>query len=272
MFGASDLQYKLENISIWFQGGVRRGFLIFGLVGLAICIPIYFLTTFLSGVWYSSSINPAGLNEGVYFIKKDIVENQIIVSSAQVVELSDNTNELYLSINNKTNPEIGYYPYDYDLIVSDQNGAIIDSSKQSNYLLPGEIKYIVYRSRDGRGKNLTLKQSNTSKKVFYNPASKKYKKPNISITNTRFETRYATDILYVYFTIINKDLQDVNQVDLTYSLRDSRESVVGIGDFKVLQLKAGEQRDIVVPYTNPKTREPKFLNVDWYVNFLAEYN
>lgn len=268
MFENNSFSYKIENLSLWFQGGVRRGFLFFGLVIMILCVPLYFLSTFVSGVWFKSNLNPFGLDSNSYFIQKDIQVQEVIISNSQLVKLKDGSNELYLSINNKANPEVGFLPYVYDLIVKNERGEIIDQAKKATYILPGEISYIVYRSQNGEGTDLSIRQNEESKKFFYNPFSNIYKKPKIEISNTRFKERTSTDILEINFTITNNDLMDVKEVDLLYIIRDNRESIVGIGDFKVLNLASGDQKSINIPYIQPRDRAPRLVNIDWRVNYL----
>jgi hypothetical protein len=262
--------YNFENLSLWFQGGVRRGFLVFALIGIVLCFPIFFFTTFISGFVFQASFNPYGLEDTVNYQKKNIPVKEIIFSNSQVVPLKDGSKELYLSINNKANTEIGFYPFIYELIVTDNNGVAIDQSKSETYLLPGEIKYIVYRAKDSRAEKLTIRQNQDSKTVFFNPFSRKYKRPNLATSNARFEERTGTNILNVYFTVRNNDTVNVNEVDLIYTIRDNRESVIGIGDFKLSNLKSGEERDVFIPYTQSANRSPRFINIDWYVNFLQD--
>lgn len=265
-----NLIYNFENISLWFQGGVRRGFFVFGLAGLILAIPLFFITTFLSGLWFETNINPFGIDRTVNFQQKVVPIKEIIISNSQIAPLKDGSSELYLSINNKSNPEVGFFPFIYELVVTDKNNAVIDQSTAETYLLPGELKYIVYRSKDSNAANLKIRKSDNTNQVYFNPNSKKFKKPNIQITNIKFAERTLTNILNISFTIRNNDNVSIKETDLIYSIRDSRESVVGIGDFKIQDLIAGEERDISIVYTQPAERIAKFIDIDWYVNYLNE--
>jgi hypothetical protein len=267
-----ELQYRLENLAIWFQGGVRRSVLIFAGICLILLAPIYFLAGFLSNVWAGVSFNSSQFNGTNYFSSKFIQERNWTVSNTQVVSLKDGSREVYASINNKLNPQIGYSPFVYDLQVLDDNNSVLFQETRETYLLPGDVKFIVVRSQDGRAGKLKIGKNNRTQAYYYNPNSKNYKKPNIRVVSTDFRVRTFTNDMTVLFTLKNDDQVRVNKVDVVFTVRDSRESVIGIGDFSFEDFKPGEQRDFSLPYTQPLEREPRLITVEWSVNYLDAKN
>lgn len=267
-----NFQYQFENLVLWFQGGVRRGFIIVTGIILILIVPFYFLVTLFVSIWASSGINSNKIVTESFFNQKNIPFKDLIFSNTQVVPLKDGSNELYLSINNKANTQIGYVPYVYDLSVLDKEGRLITTETRETYLLPGEIRYIVYNSKDNSAANLKLVKNSRSTPIYYNPFSKNYKKPKISISGIKYEIRTSTNILYINFTIKNDDQIKVNKTDLLYTVRDSRESVVGIGQYVVDDLEPGQQRDISITYVQPLLRDPKLVNIEWSVNYLDAKN
>jgi hypothetical protein len=269
---SQNIQYQLENLTLWFQGGIRRGFLIFSGVCLVLIVPFYFLVTASISFWFQSKINPFRLDDSSYYQPKEIPQKEMIFSNTQVVSLKDGSKELYQSINNKSNLQVGYVPFVYDLAVLDAEGKLLKTETKSTYILPGEIRYIVYNAIETGASSLKLTRNEATKAVYYNPFSKSYKKPKISISGINFSVRSSTNILYINFVIKNNDQIKINKTDLLYTVRDSRESVVGIGEYLIDDLLAGEQREVSITYVQPLEREAKLINIDWSVNYLDAKN
>jgi hypothetical protein len=140
------------------------------------------------------------------------------------------------------------------------------------YLLPGDVKFLIFTSTDPNSKTVRISRNNSTIPVYYNPESKQYRKPKLVLNNTSFRIRTFTDDVNVFMTIKNEDQIKIKKVDLFFTLRDARESVVGIGNFTVTELNPGEQRDIQIPYTQPLEREVKIVTADWSVNYLDANN
>ena len=265
---AENLQRQIENISIWFQGGVRRSVIIFSIIVICLLVPIYFLGIFSSSSWFRLFVNPNKLDTASYYIPKFIPQNPLIISPTQTVPLKDGSNELYFSINNKENPEIGFYPFVYDIQVLDKGGAAINQETRSTYILPGDTRYITYKSQDGRADKLIINQSDRTVPIYYNPLSKKLKKPDLAISNEKYNIRTFTNYMTISFTLKNRDKVNIKNVDVIFTVRDKQDSIIGVGDFAVSDVKPGEQRDVDIPYTQHLDRMPATIEIIPLVNFL----
>ena len=265
---AENLQRQIENISIWFQGGVRRSVIIFSIIVICLLAPIYFLGIFSSGSWFRLFINKDKLDTTSYYIPKFISQNPLIISPTQTVPLKDGSNELYFSINNKDNPEIGFYPFVYDIQVLDKNGAAINQETRSTYILPGDTRYITYKSQDGRADKLIINQNNRTVPIYYNPLSKKLKKPDLVVSNEKYNIRTFTNYMTIGFTMKNRDKVNIKNVDVIFTVRDKQDSIIGVGDFVVSNVQPNEQRDIDIPYTQHQDRTPATVEIIPLVNFL----
>ncbi len=265
---AENLQRQTENISIWFQGGVRRSVIIFSIIVICLLAPIYFLGIFSSSSWFRLFVNPNKLDIASYYIPKFIPQNPLITSPTQTVPLKDGSNELYFSINNKDNPEIGFYPFVYDIQVLDKNGAAINQETRSTYILPGDTRYITYKSQDGRADKLIINRSDRTVPIYYNPLSKKLKKPDLVISNEKYNIRTFTNYMTISFTLKNRDKVNIKNVDVIFTVRDKQDSIIGVGDFVVSDVKPGEQRGLDIPYTQHLDRTPATVEIIPLVNFL----
>jgi formylmethanofuran dehydrogenase subunit B len=101
-----DWEYQLENITIWFQGGVRKWVFISLAIMLVSCIPLYFIVSGINSVIF----NTFSYNQDVNFKKKEIPEKPIEYSATKILNLKNGSKDLYMIIDNKLNAEIGYYP------------------------------------------------------------------------------------------------------------------------------------------------------------------
>lgn len=263
-----DWQYKVESISIWFQGGVKKWILIAAGICVVLTVPLYFLFTFGSSAWYNSPLNPGRFNSQVTFKPKNIPEKKMDFGPTQAVQLKDNTTELYMVVSNKENTQIGYNPFVYDIQVLDSKNNEINRETRSTFILPGDIRYITYRSQNMNAKKLNITRNNQTQKIFYNSNSIN-QKPDVEITNSAFKIRTFTDILYVSFSIKNKEKFNLKAIDILYTIRDARESVIGIGEYQLTDLAANEQRDLdQIEYTQPMVSEPVGIDIIWSVNYL----
>jgi hypothetical protein len=266
---SDNLQYKLENAALYFQGGVRRNILIIGGICLVLIVPFYFLGQLASGlykqVWY---------NNKDFFIAKNTVTKDFIISSTQVAPLINGQNDLYVSIDNKANPEIGYFPWVYTLQSIDANGIITSQERTNTYLLPGDVTYVLSKNRDVGAVKLNLIKEPGTVAVNYNPnANKLLKKPNITtLTKTVKPSTSNPDEIELYAEFRNDDIVTIGTVDVLYIVRDTQESVVGVGKFSFGGFVPGSKRELIQSYPKPKDREAKDLEVRINVNYLDSNN
>lgn len=281
MFGET-LQYRIENLGLWFQGGVRRSILIFFGVCLLASIPVYFLVGFLSSSWFQASFNPGGYNSDSFVTTKFIPEKPIEIAATQIVDLKDGSRQLYSTISNKLNPQIGYFPFVYELQILDSNNQLIDQKTERSYLLPGEVKYVIWGDNDSRGTKLQIIKSSESQIVYYNPNSPTVRSPDLRVIDTGCRIRGDTSIMYISFRMRNQSRFKVKDVDTIYIVRDSREKIVGIGEYSFVNFETGEGSPIELEYVQPKdfvesrgnitSCNPLIVEVLWSVNYLDTGN
>lgn len=258
-----NLQRRIENASLYFQGGVRRTIVIITLVVLVLLAPIYFL-----GQLSSSLFKQVWFDSANAVIPKNITVNNYDISETQIVPLADGSKDLYVSVSNKRNPEIGYYPWNYTLQILNAQDQIISQETVKSYLLPDETKFIVARSDDPTAQKIRITEDSTTKSTLYNPDSPlSAKNPNIEIRQQRL-TANDDGTVTVFAQFKNNDIVVVQTIDVLYIIRDTRQSVVGIGTFQFNGFFPDKLRDFTITYPAPEGREPKFLDLRWSVNYL----
>jgi hypothetical protein len=259
------LQYQVENWSLYFQGGVRRGILIFmGICFLALT-PVYFLGQLTSNLYRNT-----WFNEKTIFIPKTVNVQEVVISPTQLVPLVNNQNDLYVTASNKNNKTVGFWPWTYTVQILNANDQILSSETISTYLLPDDIKYIVARTSDPAGVKMRVIEEKTQNQTrLYNPeANKLLKLPNIEVRSPTVTNVPNSDKVRVKTVFKNNDNVNIKTVDVLYIIRDTRQSVVGIGTYSFNGFIAGSERELVLDYPAPRDREIQSADIRWTVNYL----
>ena len=259
------LQRRIENAALYFQGGVRRSLLIFSGVIIVLLTPVYFLgqlsATVLKSFWFddANAIN-----------SREIVVNDYTISPTEIVPLSDGSQDLYVSVSNKRNSDVGFYPWIYTLQVLNGDGQTIDQQRVQSFLLPDETKFVVARSSDPDARTIRITEESGTQPVIYNPESPtSVRNPDIEIRQQRL-TVIDDNTVRIFAQFKNNDIVRVEQVNVLYIIRDTRQAVVGIGTIQFSGFLPEDLRDFSIDYPTPADREPRFLDLRWNVNYLDE--
>jgi hypothetical protein len=257
-------QYRIENLSLAFQGGVRRGVLVFTGICLVLLAPFYFGGQAAAGLYKNTWFDSENA-----VIPKKLAENEYEVSETQIVPLASGESALYISVSNKLNTGVGYFPWVYTLQVTSKDGTLLDQQKFSSYLLPEEVKYLTLNSADPTAANLKIIEEPETQKVFYNPnANNNQKTPDIQIRNDQVLPGTDPNSLKISAIFKNNTEFNIEKVDVLFLIRDSRQSVVGIGVYNFSGFVARSERIIQLDYPKPRDREARFLDLRWSVNYL----
>jgi len=260
-----NLQYKFENLSMYFQGGVRRSIIIFAVILLIAIFPAYYLGKFGSGLSARSYLN---LNGFAINPKIEIYDYEI--GKTQRAELKDGTSVLYAAIRNKKNRDVGFSPWNYSVQILDKDGAVITPKEVfSSYLLPDDNKFIVVQSPIN-GVDMQIIQEPGTQKINYNPnANPLLTVPNITVQNNRVELDTQNQTMTVSALLRNEDKRTVETIEVTYFVRDTQESILYVGTSSFNGFAPGAQRDFRINNLPlPVTGSPRSVDVRWSVNYL----
>jgi archaellum component FlaF (FlaF/FlaG flagellin family) len=263
-----NIGYNASTLKMYFRGGVRKAILIIGGIALLMIFPMYYLGQVASNLY-----------KNVWFNGKEIVQSvkskapEYIVGETQILPLENGQQDMYISINNKANTEIGYFPWVYNLQVLDANGTIINQNTVRSYLLPGSSTYVIAQNVDAKGVKLNLVRNPDTVEIPYNPnVNRVLQEPKVSIiTNTVTPNPNGTD-LTIRAVLKNNDLVTIGNVDVLYILRDSRQAVIGIGNVRFGGFSPNAEREVIVNYPKPKDKEAKLVEIRWYTNYLDKNN
>ena len=262
----SGFQYRLENLSLSLQQGVRRSILIYIAICVVLLTPVFFLGQFLSSAWFKTPINPWRLDNSQVFVSKETSIADLEIGRSQVVSLDGGEQALYLTVSNKGNSTIGFNPWVYKLQILDKDEVLLSEQEFQGYLLPEEVKFLVASFPDDRATSMRFVQTQDTKKIDYNPLSGP-QNPDVQILSQSFE-EMDNGKLRLFAQFRNNDQANIEKIDILYIVRDTRQSVVGIGTFSFNGFKSGTTREMVVEYPMPEDRVPRILDVRWSVNYL----
>jgi hypothetical protein len=261
-----NFQYKLENLSLYFQGGVRRSIIIFAVILLILIFPVYYLGKFVSGLTAKSYLNMSSLA-----VNPKIQTYDYEIGKTQRAELKDGTSVLYAAVRNKKNRDIGFYPWNYSVQILDKNGAVITPKETfESYLLPDDNKYIVAPA-PANGSDMQIIEESGTQKTTYNPnANPLLTQPNVTVQNNQVVVDKNTQTMTVSALLRNEDKRFIEKIDVTYFVRDTQESILYIGTSSFNGFVAGSERDFRI--TNlplPSNGDPRTVDVRWSVNYLT---
>jgi hypothetical protein len=259
-------QYRVENFSLAFQKGVRRSVLVFMAICVVCFVPAYFLGQFLSSVWFITPFNPWRFDNNTIFTERILNKKDIDVADSQVVDLINGEKALYLTVSNKGNTQIGFSPWVYKLQILGDNNKLLSEKEYQSYLLPQETKFLVASSTDPQAKFLRFVPSDRTQTVGYN-VEQDVKPPEIEILS-RTITEADKDNVRLSATFKNNSRATIANVNVLYIVRDTRQSVIGIGTYSFKGFVPGSLRELPVTYPKSKDRIPQLLDVRWSVNYL----
>lgn len=269
MAGLDGLTRQIETASLYFQGGVRRSVVVFSLVVVVIVFPVYLVGQTAAALWFKAPFNPAGFQEKNLIRPYQIDQTEYTLARTQFVPLQGDETILYTTINNRANQEIGYDPFVYRLQVVNNVGAIVDEKIVNTYLLPGEVKYIIAEPESTQGSRLIISPLPETQPVKYNPeADNLAKRVNVEVRNPAVSENLSQTKLIIQADIKNNDLVNLRELDLLYIIRDDRDKIVGIGSFKLENMKPYEERKFNLEYPKPKFRRATRLEIRPSINYL----
>ncbi len=247
------------------------------------------LTTWITVILLSLLVKPfyenvAPFAARVYFdnfvakqnlvIPKIITAEQYIIGPTQVIDLINGQKVLFASVNNKVNPDVGFFPWVYTYQVLSETSEVLEQRTVSNeFLLPDEQTYIIVYTRNPRASKLRVQPDEiNSTLILHNPNSPNFPQPPKIIQRQATINENPDGESYKINIIIrNDDRLDVKQIDVIYLLRNQNGEIVGINKSILTGFLAGTDREIPVadlPKPKKKLDKKPFLEVIVRINYL----
>ena len=132
----------VENVSMFFRGGVRRNLFYFIGICLLLTWPFYYV-----GLYTAKAVRYTWLDTSLKINKPIITTTaDLKINKSEVIDLINGHKDLYLTIDNKDNPKVGFNPFIYQQQILDDQGSVISSEKNNELYFARRYK-IYYRQR-----------------------------------------------------------------------------------------------------------------------------
>ncbi len=220
---------------------------------IAIFLAIFLLFIFMLYSWLKpvqtcsdgkQNQNEEGVDCGGVCAKKcevKVITEVTVLESGFVPSGVVNSYDVYARIANPNNV-FGSSGFQYEFSLKDSAGQIIAAKKGTNYMLPGETKYVVEN-------NLVTDQAPVSVEfVATNPTwvefKDQYEKPQLKVVNKQYnQISSGVGFSEVLGLLKNESPFDFNLITLKIILKDSNDKVVALNSTEMRTVKSGENRD-----------------------------
>ncbi|MDR3558884.1 MAG: FxLYD domain-containing protein [Candidatus Pacebacteria bacterium] len=156
--------------------------------------------------------------------------------------------DFYALVSNP-NSVYGSKKFDYEVDFKDASGAVLATRGGSNFILPGEAKYLVDPDISVSGTPATtdikITDSDWVKLNSY------YEEPDIEVVNKTYnQVSGGVGFSQAYGLLKNNSLFDFDLIKIEVILKDQNGNVLGLNSTQMKTVKAGEQRDFTVAWPN----------------------
>lgn len=156
--------------------------------------------------------------------------------------------DFYVQITNP-NATFGNKNFYYSLNFKNSAGDVLASRKGSNFILPGERKYVIESNIDSVIVPTSFDFAiNSSDWVEFNDY---YEKPDLEIVNKNYsEVSGGVGFSEAYGLLKNKSNFDFDLIKVEVILKDDKGNVLALNSTQMSTVAAGEQRDFRISWPN----------------------
>jgi len=232
---------------------------------IAIFLAIFLLFIFVMYSWLrptqtcsdgKQNQNEEGVDCGGVCGKKcevKVITEVTVLESGFVPSGVVNSYDVYARIANPNNV-FGSSGFQYEFTLKDSAGQIIATKKGSNYMLPGETKYVVENNlvTDQTPDSVEFVATNSTWVEFKD----QYEKPRLKVVNKQYNPiSSGVGFSEVLGLLKNESPFDFSLISLKIILKDSADKVVALNLTEMRTVKSGENRD---------------FRAVWFSRFLGE--
>lgn len=147
----------------------------------------------------------------------------------------------------------------YEIKIKDANGKVVAERNGTNFILPGEIKYIVENNLNLSGAENSLEFNVV--KIEWVEFRGYYEKPNLKIVNKEYNPiSSGTGFSEIVGLLKNESPYDFNIIKIGVVLKDNNGKVVAINSTEMRTVKSGEEREFRVFW--PVSFSGNVLNIE----------
>lgn len=206
---------------------------------------------------------------------KSIIAKDYEIGETKRIDLINGQRILYVTVNNKANPNVGFFPWVYTYqVLSDDGEVLVQKMRNTEFLLPEEQTYIIVYTDNPKATKLRIQPSETSVLVPHNPNSPNFlQQPKITQKQATITENTDKESYKLLFLFKNEDQLEVVRFDFVYILRDRQGQIIGLSNSLLTGFWAGTEREIEVlkqPKPNYKLDNLPTLETIVRINYLDQ--
>jgi hypothetical protein len=266
------LEYRIEKYRVDKFLGIKKIVWAASGIMLVLMVPFYFTGVLIA----KYSIHNASTQR---VIRRSEVQPKYTIEEGPTLTYSSGTRGFYSIINNRNNSEtssIGYYPWVYNWVLEDSTNNILEKGTKVSYMLPNTEFYVIGPVTEKPALRYKIETDIVkSVPVSFSIQSSQYKEvPTITVINRKQPTLSAdnSDSITLGFTLRNATSYNIGAVDAFFTIRNLDSKIIGVGQYTLTNLKAGEIQPVTLTYPNPDLGTNTNIEVLPLVNYLDEEN
>ena len=172
--------------------------------------------------------------------------------------------DLYAKIYNP-NSILGSGNFEYEFIAKDESGQVILTKKNSNFILPGESKYVIEN-------NIEIAKIPSSidiviTKTDWTEFRNQYEKPQIKVVNKQYgQISSGSGFSEAIGLLKNESPFDFGVINVIVLLRNSSNNIIALNSTEIRTVRSGENRDFRSLWTNRFSGDVVGVDVQTEVN------
>jgi hypothetical protein len=195
-------------------------------------------------------------------------QKDLVVGETGFVESGSGDNfDIYAVITNP-NQTLGSGKFSYQFTVKDLSGSVIATKSGTNFILPGDKKYIIEPNLSLKG--VPAKIELAANKPDWIESNQYYEKPQLKVVNKNYN-QITSGVGFAEATglLKNESPLDFNSIKLDIILKDSQGKVVALNSTEMNTVQAGENRDFRALWPNRFSGDVANMEVQPEANIFA---
>jgi hypothetical protein len=180
---------------------------------------------------------------------KKITAQDLVVQDRGFVENGSQGKYDFWALISNPNSSFGAKSFRYEIKFKDANGSVIASRSGSEFILPGEKKYVVENSLES-----SVAPSSTEfaiSKTEWAEFNNYYEKPNLNIVNKNYnQINSGVGFSEASGLLKNDSPYDFNVIKIQIMLKNYNGKIVALNSTEMRTVKSGEDRDFKVLWPN----------------------
>jgi hypothetical protein len=204
---------------------------------------------------------------GVCIPCKKIEAQDLVVENKGLVESGRPEGYDFWVLISNPNRSFGAESFQYKIKLKDNSGGLISEKIGTEFILPGEKKYIVENGLSLE--NYPVQVEFSIEKVDWKEFDDYYEKPNLSIVNKSYnQISSGVGFAEALGLLKNESPYDFNVIKIQIILKDSSGKIIALNSTEMRTVKSGEERDFRALWPNHFSEEVARVEAQAEVNIF----